>query len=78
LEWGKVDVYYEDMIQDPKYLFSLFGIDATTDYTVTKKSPRKFIDFIINVDELKELHSSMEKDKENILTANLETFHYVG
>jgi hypothetical protein len=71
-------VYYDDMIQDPKYLFSLFGIDATTDYTVTEKSPRKAIDFIINFIELKELHSFLEKDKVNILAVSLETFHNVG
>jgi hypothetical protein len=73
-----IAVYYDDMIQDPKYLFSLFGIDATTDYTVTEKSPRKAIDFIINFIELKELHSFLEKDKVNILAASLETFHNVG
>ena len=36
------------------------------------------IDFIINFIELKELHSFLEKDKENILAASLKTFHYVG
>lgn len=45
-----IDVWFEDLINDPKYLFNLLGIDHATDYNFPK-SPRNYYELISNIDQ---------------------------
>jgi hypothetical protein len=47
-----IDVWSEDMLQYPKYLYNLFDIDNSIDYNITNKSPYNETS-IININELK-------------------------
>ena len=49
-----VTVYYEDMINDPLYLFKQFGIELKTDYSLCTQSPPSH-HMISNLNELKEM-----------------------
>lgn len=54
-----VDIYYEDMLTDPKYLFKLFGIDQSLLDTDLKKSPYNYYELILNVNELNDLYNEL-------------------
>jgi hypothetical protein len=56
-----IEIYQEDMLADPKYLFSLFDIDYDTQYELTKKSPYKYSDIVLNFSELKIVFDKLEK-----------------
>jgi hypothetical protein len=45
-----VDVWFEDLINDPKYLFNLLDMDRLTDYNFPK-SPRNYYELISNIDQ---------------------------
>ncbi len=48
-----VIVYFEPMVDNPKYLFSLFGVDTKTSFGFPRKSPYSAQQLIINYEELK-------------------------
>ena len=50
---SSVIVYFEPLIDNPKYLFSLFGVDTQTSFSFPKKSPYSAQQLIINYEELK-------------------------
>jgi hypothetical protein len=62
-----IEIYYEDLLSDPQHLFSLFGIDALTDYGLASKCPYRYEKLVLNFIELKELYDSYEADKDNFL-----------
>jgi|694.fasta_scaffold146030_2 hypothetical protein len=45
-----IEVWHEDMLEDPKYLYGLLGIDKLTDYTFPK-SPYDYYQLISNIDQ---------------------------
>jgi hypothetical protein len=45
--------YYEPLIADSTYLFSLFGLDKSTDFDFSKKSPYSAHQLISNYEDLK-------------------------
>lgn len=55
-----VEIEYESLINDPKYLFSKFDIDKETQYNKIKKSPYDYYSLITNTDELKKLYIEMK------------------
>lgn len=55
-----VDVWYEDLISDPKYLFGLIGVDRTTDLTFPK-SPYNYYQLITNIDQCQEWYDQLSK-----------------
>lgn len=46
-------VHYEPLIANPKYLFSLFGVDSQTSFNWPKKSPYSAQHLILNYEECK-------------------------
>lgn len=62
-----IEIYYEDLIENPKHLFSLFGLDMLTDYSLSLKSPYDYEEIVVNFKELLGLYNDYEKDKENFL-----------
>lgn len=48
-----IDIYYEDLMTDPKHLFKQFGIDKSIDYRLSQRAPYRYQDLIINHDDLK-------------------------
>ena len=57
-----IDVYYEDMINDPEYLFKLFGIsNGLNSNTQRKKSPYNYYEIFTNIAELTDLFQVLEK-----------------
>lgn len=56
-----LDIYYEDLIDNPSYLFSLLNIDSKTSYNLSEKSPYRYKDLILNVDLLRILFADLEK-----------------
>lgn len=54
-----VEIEYYSLINDPSYLFSMFGVDANTVYNL-RKSPYRYQDLILNLEELKELYMNLE------------------
>jgi len=61
-----IEIYYEDLLDDPRHLFSLFGIDALTDYKLTSKCPYNYEKLVLNFKELKDLYNSYEVNKEKL------------
>jgi hypothetical protein len=55
-----IEIYYEDLVSDPDYLFRKFDISKLTNYGVTKKSPYWSHDMILNMRELKTLFKHLE------------------
>ena len=53
-------LYYEDIIDDPKYLFSKFGVDKVM-VPIHQKSPYDYYKLIENVNALKILYDEYEK-----------------
>ncbi|CAB4128185.1 hypothetical protein UFOVP112_11 [uncultured Caudovirales phage] len=58
-----IEMYYEDLIEDPYYLFSRFNISERTRYDFCEKSPYNKEELIINFDELKELYKKLNGTK---------------
>lgn len=58
-----VDVYYEDLISDPYYLFSKFNISEETRYDLCQKSPYNKEQLIVNYKELQELYKKLNGTK---------------
>lgn len=56
-----IEIYYEDLVSDPDYLFRKFDISKLTNYGVTKKSPYWSHDMILNMRELKTLFTQLEQ-----------------
>jgi hypothetical protein len=56
-----VEIYYEDIIDNPKHLFSCFNIDRNTEYNLSKKSPYCYSELILNFNELQSLFNDLEK-----------------
>jgi hypothetical protein len=44
-----IDIYYEDLISDPKSLFASLGIEKDIDLTLQEKSPYKNKELLINL-----------------------------
>lgn len=55
-----IEIYYEDMLADSIYLSSKLGVDGHINLKASDKSPRKSQDYILNIDELKELYLQLE------------------
>lgn len=55
-----IEVYYEDLIEDPMHLFSLFNIDHKIE-PFTLQSPYNYYELIENVDELNILYYQFEE-----------------
>jgi hypothetical protein len=49
-----IEVWFDELISDPYYLFKQFDITAETDYTVIEKSPYKYQELVTNINELKD------------------------
>lgn len=56
-----VEIYYEDMICDNKYLFSQFGINREIDLSRAPGSPRKYQEYILNLDELRDKFNDLNR-----------------
>jgi hypothetical protein len=56
-----IEVYFENIVADPKHLFSLLDIDYDTQYSLSEKSPYKYTDIVTNFSELKNLFDNLEK-----------------
>ena len=54
-----IEAWTEDVLQYPKYLYNLFGIDKAMDYSITNKSPYNETS-IININELKILWQQID------------------
>jgi hypothetical protein len=57
-----ITVYFEDMFEDPKYLFKCFDIDKEIDYNLCDQSPYGS-ELIANYDELKEICAKQRWDQ---------------
>lgn len=54
-----VEIEYESMLSDPKYLFSKFGVDKDIKF-YGKKSPYNYYQIIDNVDDVKDWFAEFE------------------
>lgn len=54
-----LEINYEDLINDPKYLFSLFGLPYLTEYDL--KSPYDYYKLVENMNELKNIYDLLEQ-----------------
>ena len=55
-----VDVWFEDLIADPWYLFGQFNIVEKTSYEV-QKSPNRYQQLVKNIDDVYTCYQSLEK-----------------
>lgn len=55
-----VDIYFEDVISDPYYLFGQLGYDIETDYSLCKKSPYNYNSIVTNIPELKKIANMID------------------
>lgn len=55
-----VDIYFEDLISDPYYLFRQLGYNIETDYSLCPKSPYNYYSIITNVDELRKIANQVD------------------
>jgi hypothetical protein len=69
-----LSLYYEDVVQNPKFLFSKFGIDKNLNNTATQKSVYNYQELVTNFSNLHDLYLELENtpltevDKNRILT----------
>lgn len=54
-----IEISYEDLISDPMYLFSKFGVDAPIVESM-KRFPYRYQNLIINTDELRDYYKKRE------------------
>jgi hypothetical protein len=52
-----IEIDFDQLISDPYYLFGQFNIVEKTNYNITK-SPYRYQDLILNLDELKEIYNN--------------------
>jgi len=50
-----VDIWFEQLLEDPYYLFRELGHTRATDYTAHTKSPRDYRTLVTNFDQLNEI-----------------------
>ena len=55
-----IEIYYEDLIEDPTHLFSLFNVNHKIEL-LTPKSPGDYYNLIDNIDELENLYHQLEQ-----------------
>jgi len=55
-----IDIYYEDLISDPKLLFASLGIEKTINLTLQEKSPYKNKELLINLDQCQQWFDYLE------------------
>jgi hypothetical protein len=66
-----IEIYYEDLINDKKYLFSTLGINCDTEYMI-QKSPYDYYKLVENISELRDLYNQLELTP--ITLEEIETF----
>ena len=57
-----VEIWYEELISDPYYLFRELGQHQQTDYTTIPKSPYDYSKLITNYVQLQEVAKKIEQD----------------
>jgi hypothetical protein len=57
-----IEVYYEQLINDPDYLFGLLGIKEKTDYTLVNKSTNNYYNLFTNIAQLKLIADNYHDD----------------
>ena len=60
-----VDVWFEDLISDPWYLFGQFNIVEKTSYEV-HKSPNRYQQLVKNIDDVYTYYQSLEKNRKRL------------
>ena len=55
-----VDIYFEDVISDPYYLFNQLGYNIVTDYSLCQKSPYDYNSIVTNIPELKKIANRID------------------
>lgn len=60
-----VDVWFEDLIADPWYLFGQFNIVEKTSYEV-QKSPNRYQQLVKNIDDVYTCYQSLEKNRKKL------------
>ena len=59
-----IEIWFEDLMSDPYYLFGKFNIVEKTSYQLTQQSPNRYKDLINNVDDLRNYYELLLQ-KEN-------------
>ena len=60
-----VDVWFEDLIADPWYLFAQFNIVEQTQY-VMQKSPNRYQQLVKNINDVYTCYQSLEKNRKRL------------
>ena len=61
-----IEIWFEDLILDPYYLFGKFNLVEKTSYEIIQPSPNRYENLVTNVDELQECYQSLiENHKEH-------------
>jgi hypothetical protein len=60
-----VEVWFEDLIADPWYLFGQFNIVEKTSYEV-QKSPNRYQQLVKNIDDVYTCYQSLEKNRKRL------------
>lgn len=58
-----VEVWYEDLVLNPYYLFNQFGVNEKTDYNFSNKSPYDPYKLITNINELKQIEIDITTER---------------
>ena len=56
-----VEVWYDELISDPRYLFKQLGQRQRTNYSTISKSPYDYAKLILNYDHLKQIANNMDQ-----------------
>jgi len=56
-----IEIYYEDLMSDPKHLFSQFDINMCTDYYLSEKAPYRYQQLVSNWSELQMLYHELNQ-----------------
>lgn len=59
-----IEIWFEDLMTDPYYLFGKFNIVEKTSYQLTRQSPNRYKDLINNLDDLRNYYELLLQ-KEN-------------
>jgi hypothetical protein len=59
-----IEIWFEDLMTDPYYLFGKFNIVEKTSYQLTQQSPNRYQDLIRNLDDLRNYYELLLQ-KEN-------------
>ena len=62
-----IEIWYDQLINDPNYLFAKLGIEAKTMYNIRQRSPYRYYDLFTNINQLQMIAERLDKFDDNLI-----------